>query len=203
MNEYLPLLIVGAIIGVYSLVFSVAYALEKNKRDTMGFDRNMSDREIIRRLLRYAKPHAGKFVLALFIMLLSIGYDVASPMLVGHIEETVKKTGFSLPYLFTVIAVYAGILIVSMVCTYLQAIILQKTGQKIRRHAGDGHEAQDDGYDHGHEDGKRPLDAEFLHKYLCYQYRGTAGCVRPGIPCFSGASAKPPAVTDRRNRCFN
>ena len=131
MNEYLPLLIVGAIIGVYSLVFSVAYALEKNKRDTMGFDRNMSDREIIRRLLRYAKPHAGKFVLALFIMLLSIGYDVASPMLVGHIEETVKKAGFSLPYLFTVIAVYAGILIVSMVCTYLQAIILQKTGQKI------------------------------------------------------------------------
>lgn len=131
MNEYLPLLIIGAIIGVYSLVFSVAYALEKNKRDTMGFDRNMSDREIIRRLLRYAKPHAGKFVLALFIMLLSIGYDVASPMLVGHIEETVKKAGFSLPYLFTVIAVYAGILIVSMVCTYLQAIILQKTGQKI------------------------------------------------------------------------
>ncbi|MBR3991431.1 MAG: ABC transporter ATP-binding protein [Clostridia bacterium] len=97
----------------------------------MGFDRNMSDREIIKRLLRYAKPHAGKFVLALFIMLLSIGYDVASPMLVGHIEETVKKAGFSLPYLFTVIAVYAGILIVSMVCTYLQAIILQKTGQKI------------------------------------------------------------------------
>ena len=131
MNEYLPLLIVGAIIGVYSLVFSVAYALEKNKRDTMGFDRNMSDREIIKRLLRYAKPHAGKFVLALFIMLLSIGYDVASPMLVGHIEETVKKAGFSLPYLFSVIAVYAGILIVSMVCTYLQAIILQKTGQKI------------------------------------------------------------------------
>ena len=131
MNEYLPLLIIGAIIGVYSLVFSVAYALEKNKRDTMGFDRNMSDREIIKRLLRYAKPHAGKFVLALFIMLLSIGYDVASPMLVGHIEETVKKAGFSLPYLFTVIAVYAGILIVSMVCTYLQAIILQKTGQKI------------------------------------------------------------------------
>ncbi len=131
MNEYLPLLIVGAIIGVYSLVFSVAYALEKNKRDTMGFDRNMSDREIIKRLLRYATPHAGKFVLALFIMLLSIGYDVASPMLVGHIEETVKKAGFSLPYLFSVIAVYAGILIVSMVCTYLQAIILQKTGQKI------------------------------------------------------------------------
>ena len=130
-TEYLPLLIVGAIVGVISVIFSVAFALEKNKRDTMGFDRNMSDREIVRRLLRYAKPHAPAFALALFIMFLSIGYDVASPMLVGHIEETVKKAGFALPYLFTVIAVYAGILIVSMICTYLQAIILQKTGQKI------------------------------------------------------------------------
>ena len=51
MREYLPILIVGAIIGVFSLVFSVAYALEKNKKESMGFDRKMSDREIVRRLM--------------------------------------------------------------------------------------------------------------------------------------------------------
>ena len=131
MTEYLPLLIVGAIVGVISVIFSAAFALEKNKRGTMGFDRNMSDREIVRRLLRYAKPHAPAFALALFIMLLSIGYEVVSPAIVGRIEETVKNKGFALPSLYSMIAVYAGILIVSMICTYLQAIILQKTGQKI------------------------------------------------------------------------
>ena len=31
MGEYLPLLIVGAIIGVFTLFFVAAYALEKNK----------------------------------------------------------------------------------------------------------------------------------------------------------------------------
>ena len=47
MHEYLPVLILGAIIGVFTLIFVIAYALEKNKKDSMGFDRHMSDREII------------------------------------------------------------------------------------------------------------------------------------------------------------
>ena len=64
------------------------------------------------------------------IMLISIAYDVISPLLVGKIEETVKQN-FELSLLFEYLAVYAGILIVSLVCTYFQALILQKTGQKI------------------------------------------------------------------------
>ena len=130
MREYLPLLVVGAIIGLFSVVFTVAYALEKNKKESMGFDRNMSDREIVRRLLRYAKPYRAQFVLVFVVMLASIAYDVVSPMLVGHIEETVKGD-FELSYLFTVLAVYVSILLVSLICTYAQAMILQKTGMKI------------------------------------------------------------------------
>ena len=130
MNEYLPIFIVGAIIGVFSLFFILAYALEKNKKESMGFDRRMDDKEIIKRLMRYAAPYKKEFALVFVVMLLSIGYDLASPLLVGHIEETVKGQ-FELPYLFSVVAVYAGILIVSLVCTYAQAMILQKTGQKI------------------------------------------------------------------------
>ena len=40
MREYLPLLIVCAIIGVFTVFFLVAYALEKNKKESMGFDRH-------------------------------------------------------------------------------------------------------------------------------------------------------------------
>ena len=57
MHEYLPLLIVGGIIGVFTVLFLAAYALVKNKKEAMGFDRNMADSEIIRRLLGYAKPY--------------------------------------------------------------------------------------------------------------------------------------------------
>ncbi len=63
-------------------------------------------------------------------MLLSIGYEVISPLLVGHIEETVVGD-FEMSYLLTVVGGYVGILLVSLVCTYIQAMVLQKVGQKI------------------------------------------------------------------------
>ena len=131
MREYYPLLIIGAIVGVLSLCFVVAYAMMKNKKEAIGFDRNMKDGEIARRLLRYAKPHTGKFVFVGFVMLFSIAYDIVSPLLVGSIEEMVKEEGFELNRLFLFVGIYASILLMSLVCTYIQSIVLQKTGQKI------------------------------------------------------------------------
>jgi len=130
MREYLPVLIVGAIIGVFTLIFTIVYALEKNKKETMGFERHMADGEIIRRLLVYARPYWKEFVLTFVIMLFSIVYDLVSPLLVGDIQALVKGA-FELRELYVRVAVYGGILLVSLVCTYLQAMILQKTGQKI------------------------------------------------------------------------
>ena len=130
MREYLPLLIVGAIIGTFAIAFMVAFATMKNKKEAIGFDRNMSDAEIVRRLLRYAKPYWKEFVLVFFVMSFSIVYDVVSPTLVGKMELMVKEK-FELAQLYRMVAVYGGILLVSLVCTYTQAVILQKTGQKI------------------------------------------------------------------------
>ena len=130
MHEYYPLLLVAAIIGVLSVAFIIAYALVKNKKEAVGFDRNMKDGEIVRRLLAYAKPYWKSFLLVIIVMLFSIAYDIISPLIIGHIEEIVKAD-FELPALYGAVAVYAGILIVSVICTYVQTMILQKTGQKI------------------------------------------------------------------------
>lgn len=130
MNEYLPVWIVGGIIGVFTVVFLLAYyALRKVKEDP-ELDRNMPDGEIVRRLLRYAKPYWKSFILVFFIMILSIVYDLASPLIVGKIQGLIKND-FELSQLYIMVGVYAGILIVSLICTYQQAMILQKTGQKI------------------------------------------------------------------------
>jgi len=130
MGEFLPILIVGSIIGAFSIVFIFAYAALKKHTASMGSDRNMKDAELIRRLLHYAKPFWKNFVLVFFIMIFSIIYDLVSPLIVGNIEKMVKDD-FVLNDLFTAVGVYAGILVVSMVCTYVQSLILQKTGQKI------------------------------------------------------------------------
>ena len=130
MAEFLPILIVGAIIGVFTLVFLIAYLCMKNKKEAIGFDRHMADREIVARLLRYAKPHWKQFLVVFFTMLLSIIHSVLSPLLVGHIEEIVKND-FTLSYLFTLVGIYGGLLLFSWACQYFQTILLQKIGQKI------------------------------------------------------------------------
>ena len=130
MHEFLPVLILGAIIGLLTLVFGSAYLVMRHKTDKREFDRNMTDKVIIRRLLGYGKPYIGQFVLGLVMMLISIAYDLLSPIIVGQIEELVKGE-FQLADLFLRVGLYAGILIVSLVSTYLQTMILQKVGQKI------------------------------------------------------------------------
>ena len=131
MREYLPVLIVGAIIGTFALVFILAYiALQKHKEKEDVNERHMSDSEIVRRLLSYAKPYWKSFVGVFFVMIFSIVYDLVSPLIVGDIQGLIKEE-FQLRDLYIRVAVYAGILVVSLICTYLQAMILQKTGQKI------------------------------------------------------------------------
>ncbi len=129
MGEYLPLLIIGAMIGVFTAIFLVAYGILKYKK-LAEVERQMADGAIIRRLLGYAKPYWKQFVLAGFLMLFSIVYDVVSPLLIGRVERLISGQ-FQMSQVFSLVAVYAGILVVSMLCTYLQALILQKTGQKI------------------------------------------------------------------------
>ena len=130
MTEYLPLLIVGGIIGFFSLIFLVVYLIDLRRKEDRPNERNMPDGVIIRRLLGYAGPYKKEFILVFFVMLFSIVYDVVSPLLVGNIQKLVRED-FQLEQLWIRVAIYASILIVSLICTYLQAMILQKTGQKI------------------------------------------------------------------------
>ncbi|MBR2025040.1 MAG: ABC transporter ATP-binding protein, partial [Clostridia bacterium] len=130
MREYFPLIVIGAIIGVLSVIFIVAYALIKDKKHAIGFDRNMKDKDLIKRLLKYAKPYVLNFLSVLFLMIFSISYDVIAPLMVGYIEGMIKED-FELNKLFILVGVYASILVVSLISTYFQAVILQKTGQKI------------------------------------------------------------------------
>ena len=125
-----PLLLVGAVIGIVTALLVLAYALIKDKKETMGFERTMNDGEILRRLAGYAKPYLAKFVVVLFLMLFSIAYDIISPLIVGALEELVSGE-FELPRLFAGVAVYAGVLVFSMASTYFQAVILQRVGQRI------------------------------------------------------------------------
>ncbi|MBR2613710.1 MAG: ABC transporter ATP-binding protein, partial [Clostridia bacterium] len=132
MHEWYPILILGAIIGVFTAIFVFAYVFMKDKKEAVGFDRNMKDGEIIKRLLVYAKPYTKSFIIVFVLMIVSIAHEIISPLIMGNLVETIgDKDGFELSYLFYAIITYVIILVVSLISTYVQSIILQKTGQRI------------------------------------------------------------------------
>ena len=130
MREYYPLIFVGAIAGVFSLIFLVAWWRVKQAKAAPDFDRHIPDGEIVRRLIKYALPYKKEFLLVLVIMLFSISYELISPLIMGRVTGLIKDK-FELSALWRWVGLYAGMLIVSLVCTYIQSIVLQRTGQKI------------------------------------------------------------------------
>ena len=130
MHEYYPILILFGILGLLSIIFIVAYLMMKDKKTSLGFDRNMKDSEIAKRLLVYAKPYIPNFIFVGVLMLFSVAYDIIAPLIVGEIQNVIKGD-FELKQLYIMVGIYASILIVSLICTFVQAIVLQKTGQKI------------------------------------------------------------------------
>ena len=130
MPENWPILFTGALVGVFTIIFLVAYLKVRKEKAAIGFDRHVADSEILRRLIVYAKPYWKEFLLVLIIMLLSISYELISPLIIGEIESIVAKD-FVMKDLLIAVAVYAAVLIVSLISTYVQSIVLQKVGQKI------------------------------------------------------------------------
>lgn len=123
MHDYWPLLAVGAVIGTFATIFVIAFFMIKNKKEAIGFDRNMKDGEIIKRLAVYAKPHIGTLVAVFFILIFSISYEILSPIIVGNIEELIKND-FEMSALLKYVILYASLLLVSLGSTYIQAIML-------------------------------------------------------------------------------
>ena len=126
-----PLLIIGAILGVLSIIFLVAYLSIKNKKEVLGFDRNIKDSVILKRLLKYAKPHYKAFLIVLLLMVFCVSSDILLPLITGSITDILGQDNFRFIEILKLVFIYIGVLIISIVCTYIQAIILQKVGQRI------------------------------------------------------------------------
>jgi ATP-binding cassette subfamily B protein len=132
MYKLYPILTMAAIISVFATVFIIAYATMKDKKEAIGFDRNMKDSEIMKRLLKYAKPYTHRFIFVFVLMIISIAHEIISPLILGNVIETLGSSeGFELSYLYGAIICYALILLVSLISSYIQSIILQRTGQRI------------------------------------------------------------------------
>lgn len=127
-----PLIYVGIILAVFTIIFLLAFLLIKDKKEAFGFDRNMKDSEITKRLLAYAKNHIGAFIVVFFIMAFTIAADIVLPLITASIIKTLQtEGGFEYSTVLTYVLIYITLLILSLISAYVQSMILQKTGQRI------------------------------------------------------------------------
>ena len=126
-----PMIVIGAVLGTLSAVMIMGFVLVKDKKEAFGFERKMGDIAIMRRLLRYAKPYFKNFLLVLLIMAFTIAADILLPLIIGSITDVLGVPGFRYKQVLLRTLAYVGVLIVSLTGMYFQAVILQKTGQKI------------------------------------------------------------------------
>ena len=131
MREYYPILVVGATVGLVSAILLFAFFSVKDRKTEMGFERHMSDGKILLRLLKYAKPYWPSFIAIFFLLVISIAHSLSAPLIVGAVEKMLASDNLQLTPLFTYVAVYAGIVVISLLCSYIQRIMLQKVGMDI------------------------------------------------------------------------
>lgn len=90
----------------------------------------MKDGDIIKRLINYAKPYTGLFVLAFFYMVLTVGFGIIEPILIGE-SINVIIYDFDGAQLLLYLSLLSVIVLAGNGFNYLQTITLQRTGQSI------------------------------------------------------------------------
>ena len=89
------------------------------------------DTEIIKRLLTYTKPFIPAFILTLVLMLISVGFALLEPFIIGLTIDVLAGDSIEVARLIFYLIVFGGSIALSAIFNYWQTIILQKTGQSI------------------------------------------------------------------------
>ncbi len=89
-------------------------------------------RAIFIRLLGYAKIHFKKLLLAFFIMLIAAGAELVQPILIARfIDDYLTPQEFPTDVLVMLASFYIGLLVIAVICQYVQSILFQKIALRI------------------------------------------------------------------------
>jgi ABC-type multidrug transport system fused ATPase/permease subunit len=88
------------------------------------------DLNLMKRLLKYAKPFRIKITISLILLLGVVGLELYQPILLGKAVD-VFIVNKDIPGVIRVAFIYFGTVLAMFILTYVQSMILQYSGQKI------------------------------------------------------------------------
>ena len=94
-------------------------------------ERTMTNKELFKKLFRYLKPELGKFLLAILMLMLSVGCGLAVPLLNGETIKVMGKPVVEYDAIVKIALIFVAVLVVAFIAEYSQALLLQHAGQSI------------------------------------------------------------------------
>jgi ATP-binding cassette, subfamily B, multidrug efflux pump len=103
-------------------------------KDFKDNTRERSDKEVLRRLVKYMLPYKKQFLWIVIMMFVGIGIQLLPPFLIGFTVDTVSSDVLTQTQKLYRILIMGGSFIVALVLgntiNYFQSILLQKVGQQ-------------------------------------------------------------------------
>lgn len=97
--------------------------------------RNYKDKEIVKRLVLFAKPYTKQFIIGFILTIILVLIDLVPPLLQGQIIGFLRNDTLSnnniLLYCFLLIGGYILIAFIGCFINYYNSMLLQRIGQKI------------------------------------------------------------------------
>jgi len=92
---------------------------------------NITDKNIIRHLVRYLKERKKAYIISLILMVIAVLIDIYLPVLQGKISKMLGTDLNTFAVVLQIIIAYAFLSLITYGIQYAQTMILQKTGQGI------------------------------------------------------------------------
>ena len=105
--------------------------MSANDMDKLKGYRTMKTGEIFKRTFKYMKNEVGKFIISFFLLLVGVAAEISFSVVFGKITSYVKSESAVLSTIIFAAIGYMALILVSNFFSYLQAMILQKAGQKV------------------------------------------------------------------------
>lgn len=100
--------------------------IEKLKGDV-----HIPSKEMYKRIWRYLKPEAARFVGAMLLILVNVVLDIILPLFVSRITNNLKSDGINLEFIIGMAVAYLAIGVFNQAFLVWESMLLQKAGQSI------------------------------------------------------------------------
>ena len=94
-------------------------------------DVHISSKEMYKRIWRYLKPEAARFVGAMLLILVNVVLDIILPLFVSRITNNLKSDGINLEFIIGMAVAYLAIGVFNQAFLFWESMLLQKAGQSI------------------------------------------------------------------------